>query len=110
LALYFIVFAVFLHYFNNDHALRFFILFVCGWVLIEILRTYLFTGFPWLTVGYSLMFDDVLIQSASVFGVFGLSVIGVSFACMPFLLLHGSNKNIIVTILVVIMFVLNGVF
>ncbi len=110
LALYFIAFAAFLHYFNNNHALRFFILFVCGWVLIEILRTYLFTGFPWLAVGYSLMFEESLIQSASIFGVFGLSIIGISFASIPFLLLHTSKENIFVTISLAIMFVLNGAF
>lgn len=110
LALYFIIFAVFLHYFNNNNSLRFFILFVCGWVLIEVLRTYLFTGFPWLAVGYSLMFEDALIQSASIFGVFGLSVIGVCLACIPFLLLHLSNQNFFVSIIVVIVFILNGIF
>lgn len=45
------------------------------WVLFEILRSYLFTGFPWNLLGHSLAFSDELMQFASISGVFGLSII-----------------------------------
>lgn len=64
------------------------------WVVCEILRAFLFTGFPWNLLGYSLMFDDVLIQAASVFGVWGLSFFAVLFALLPTLFFTIKNKKI----------------
>ncbi len=43
------------------------------WTALEYARTYLFTGFPWLLTGYSLWSLPVLIQAASVTGVYGIS-------------------------------------
>jgi apolipoprotein N-acyltransferase len=110
LALYISVLAIFLHYFNNKHSLRFFILFVCAWVMIEISRTYLFTGFPWLALGYSLMFKEYLIQSSSIFGVFGLSLIVVCCGGIPFLLIHINKKNIVLTLCIFIVCIANIIF
>ncbi len=51
------------------------------WVVQEWTKTWLFTGFPWLFVGYA--FNDVpfLASLAPVFGVFGISFVAVLFAC-----------------------------
>ncbi|MDO3379554.1 apolipoprotein N-acyltransferase [Geoalkalibacter halelectricus] len=43
------------------------------WVALEFLRSFLFTGFPWASLGYALQSRLVLIQSADLFGVYGLS-------------------------------------
>ncbi len=43
------------------------------WVLVEWLRGWLFTGFPWLSIGYS-QIDWPLAGYASVFGVLGVSI------------------------------------
>ncbi len=51
------------------------------WVFFEYLRAILFTGFPWNLVGYSFLFSESLSQSASVVGVYGLSLIAVIFYC-----------------------------
>lgn len=53
------------------------------WVATELGRTYLFTGFPWVLVGYSQISVLPIAQLASVFGVYGLSglVVGVGAAC-----------------------------
>ena len=48
--------------------------FAGAWVLGEALRTYLFTGFPWLLIGTS-MVDAPLSPWAPVLGVYGLSLI-----------------------------------
>ncbi len=44
------------------------------WVLFEWVRTWLFTGFPWLLLGYTLI-DTPLQGYAPLFGVYGLSFI-----------------------------------
>lgn len=43
------------------------------WTALEFLRSFLFTGFPWATLGYSQQNHLVLIQSADLFGVYGIS-------------------------------------
>jgi apolipoprotein N-acyltransferase len=43
------------------------------WVALEFLREFLLTGFPWATLGYSQHGNLKLIQSADLFGVYGLS-------------------------------------
>lgn len=50
------------------------------WVLFEWLKTWLFTGFPWLFVGYA--FTERFLDSyAPLFGVFGVSFVVVLLAC-----------------------------
>lgn len=43
------------------------------WVTLEVLRTYLFTGFPWSVLGYSQYKFLMLIQIADTTGVYGIS-------------------------------------
>lgn len=67
--------------------------FIALWVLFEIARTTLFTGFPWLTLGYSLSNHISIIQSASLFGVFGLSFLLLLIITTPFILLSEYKNN-----------------
>ena len=46
-----------------------------SWVLMEWLRGLLFTGFPWLAVGYSQVPTSPLAGYAPVFGVYGVSLV-----------------------------------
>lgn len=43
------------------------------WVALEFLREFLLTGFPWASLGHALHDSDTLIQTADLFGVYGLS-------------------------------------
>ncbi len=45
------------------------------WVLLEYVRTYLFTGFPWLLAGYSMWKIPELLQISGFTGIYGLSFI-----------------------------------
>lgn len=50
------------------------LLFPALWVAVELLRGYLFTGFPWLTLGYSQIAESPLLGYAPVLGVYGVSL------------------------------------
>jgi len=45
------------------------------WAALELLRAYLVTGFPWASLGYSQQNVLSMIQSADLFGVYGLSLL-----------------------------------
>ncbi len=47
--------------------------FPLAWTGLELARTYLFTGFPWMLLGYGLAGNAVLRQAADLAGVAGLS-------------------------------------
>lgn len=49
------------------------LLFPAIWVLLEWVRSWAFTGFPWLTMGYSQVPSSPLAGYAPVLGVFGIS-------------------------------------
>ena len=44
-----------------------------GWVALEYLRSFIFSGFPWELLGYSQFKHLQLIQISDIFGVYGLS-------------------------------------
>lgn len=70
-------------------------IFSCIWVAAEMIRTKLFTGFPWNLTGYSWNFSDIMIQIASVSGVYGLSLLAVITASMPAIIITSERKKTI---------------
>ena len=64
-----------------------------SWALMEWLRGLLFTGFPWLAVGYSQVPTSPLAGYAPVFGVFGVSLI-VAVSAGLLLLLQQSRWSV----------------
>ncbi len=63
------------------------------WLLSELLRGVLYTGFPWNLIGYSFAFSDVMLQTTSIFGIYGLSVLTVfSFASIHYILSKEYKK------------------
>ncbi|MDX2308578.1 MAG: apolipoprotein N-acyltransferase [Hyphomicrobium sp.] len=61
--------------------------------LIEWLRAILLTGFPWNTLGYALTGGEILMQSAAIFGIFGLTLWTVLIFAGPLVLLAGGQKS-----------------
>lgn len=59
------------------------IAFATAWTLIEWLRGELFTGFPWNAIGTVWAVSDITMQSASVGGIYALSLLTVFVAAAP---------------------------
>lgn len=59
------------------------------WVVVEFAKSHLFTGFPWMNLGYSQAGNLLLVQSADVFGVFGISFFVVLVNALVY---HGLKK------------------
>ena len=57
--------------------------FAALWGVAEWLRGHLFTGFPWNLVGYGWVDWLAVLQSVSVIGIYGLSLITVTVASLP---------------------------
>ncbi len=55
---------------------------VC-WAAAEWLRGVLFTGFPWNLAGYAWGFSDTMLQSVSLYGIHGLSLVTVFVLAAP---------------------------
>jgi apolipoprotein N-acyltransferase len=66
------------------------------WVSLEYIRTYLFTGFPWSSIGYSQYKMLHLIQIADITGIYGISFLVVAFngAIVDMILLKKRTEEI----------------
>jgi len=61
----------------------------CGWICLEYLRGFMFTGFPWGLLGYTQAGNLHVIQVADVFGVYGVSfVLAFSSGVIAFAWMH----------------------
>lgn len=72
-------------YFPKDNFKKALLIFPLSWLLIEYLRGSLFTGFPWLLIGYSQL-DTPLSGFAPLVGVYGVSWISVLTSAALFIL------------------------
>lgn len=61
--------------------------------LLEWLRSFVLTGFPWNAVGYGLMPIPLMMQTSNLVGIFGMSVIAVFVFSSPALI--GTKKGIV---------------
>ncbi|MFH1888814.1 MAG: apolipoprotein N-acyltransferase [Candidatus Omnitrophota bacterium] len=73
LALYFGVFGLLIRPFTKRSTPYLLIFIPSAWVLLEYIRGYLFTGFPWALLGYSQYLNLPVIQIADITGVWGVS-------------------------------------
>ncbi|MDR3281470.1 MAG: apolipoprotein N-acyltransferase [Endomicrobium sp.] len=105
LSLYWGVWSFFLNVFKKKLGSNILIVFSgsCIWILLEYVRTYFLTGFPWMLVGYSQFKFTAIIQIAEFTGVYGVSFIvifwnlcfyfWISNSKQPFYVLKFFRKN-----------------
>lgn len=72
----------------KQHALPVTLAFVTLWNLAEWSRGHFFTGFPWNLSGYTWGFSDIMLQTASLWGIYGLGFITIFLALIPYLLIQ----------------------
>ena len=65
--------AIFTSICRYRNAMQYAVITPAAWVLSEYLRAHIFTGFPWVLLGYSQSFNLSVIQIADVTGVYGVS-------------------------------------
>ena len=58
-----------------SHAARYGLLAPAAWTLAEWTRGWIFTGFPWLALGYSQVPDSPLAGYAPVLGIYGVTLV-----------------------------------
>ncbi|MDD2703051.1 MAG: apolipoprotein N-acyltransferase [Candidatus Omnitrophica bacterium] len=80
LSLYFAVFGLIFSLFTRYairnaqyHSPIYFLFLPAAWVILEYARSYIFTGFPWIPLGYSQYMSLPVIQIADITGVWGVS-------------------------------------
>ena len=78
-ALYFAVFAVLMRFVPSQSSVLFSISAACLWIALEWVRSWMVTGFPWGSMGYSQWNNLPGIQIASLVGVHGISFVIVLF-------------------------------
>jgi apolipoprotein N-acyltransferase len=88
------------------------ILFSIFWLIFEVVRSNLFTGFPWNLLGYVWLFNIDFAQSSSVFGVYGMSFFACLISLTPILFFKKNNnfKNKIFGSFLIVLFFANFIF
>lgn len=75
------------------------IIFANFWLIAEFARAYMFTGFPWNLLGYSLLFNQEIAQVASIGGVFLCSLFAVFASLSP---LYIKDKKMLAVLLLLV--------
>ena len=94
---------------NKPLAIQCLCVFPASWVLFEALRGWLFTGFPWLFLGYSQIITP-LHALAPLFGVYGISL-AVTLISGAVVLLATPKKSLLlkgISVLIIIVIVSSG--
>lgn len=76
------------------------LLFGASWSVLEWVRSWLFTGFPWNLMGSAWAFSDNALQGAAYIGTYGLGLLTVVAASAPAVLVRGQIKFATLAILI----------
>ena len=95
LALYFGVFGLIISTINYKLSTMNLIFISSLWVLLEYLRSHLFTGFPWALLGYSQYLNLPVIQIADITGAWGVSFLVMMVNVFIYKVIGQKNKNMV---------------
>ena len=92
-----------------EKSISFILIFSTIFSLFEFLRGNILTGFPWNLISYSWSWSIESIQILSLIGSYSLSLISITFFCIPFLFFQKKiiKKNIFTFLVFLIIFVVN---
>ena len=93
----------------TQKSISFVLLFSVVFSVFEFLRGNLFTGFPWNLIAYTWSWSNETIQVLSLIGTYSLSLISITFFCIPFLFFQKKiiKKNILFLLFFLIIFICN---
>ena len=96
----------------SEKNISFILFFSLVFSIFEFLRGNLLTGFPWNLISYTWSWSVESIQILSLIGTYALSLISVTFFCIPFLFLQNKiiKKNVIFLLIFLIIFVANYLY
>jgi apolipoprotein N-acyltransferase len=90
-------------YFQHTHIINQLILIPSLWTLSEWCRAWIFTGFPWLNLGYS-QIDSPLTGLAAITGVYGISwMVCFSASVLVYIFLGNKKQKLILTLTILFM-------
>lgn len=101
---FFIGFVTLLTNVNKSQSWAKILLFSILWVISEIVRSYIFTGFPWNLMGYVWTFSTPVMQIANITGIWGLSLITVITASSAVLWLTNHKQKITILLPILMLF------
>ena len=92
--------------------ISFILLFSLVFSIFEFLRGNLFTGFPWNLISYTWSWSNETIQVLSLIGTYSLSLISITFFCIPFLFFRNKiiKKNVFFFLIFLIIFACNYLY
>ena len=95
-----------------EKSIFFVLLFSLVFSIFEFLRGNILTGFPWNLIAYTWSWSIESIQVLSLIGTYALSVISITFFCIPYIFLQSkfSMKNVIFLLIFLIIFIGNYLY
>ena len=93
----------------SEKKIYFILLFSLVFSIFEYLRGNLLTGFPWNLISYTWSWSIESIQILSLIGAYSLSLISLTFFCIPFLFFENKimKKNVIFSLTFLFIFIIN---
>lgn len=70
--------------------------------LVEWLRSFVLTGFPWNAIGYAAMPVPLMMQSVTLVGLFGMTALAVFVFCLPAMLVERRDRRLGVALALII--------
>ncbi len=98
----FTAFPAYLAYKFKKNFISLYLTFPAFMVLFEWLRSWILTGFPWNLWGYALAFNLPMIQTAAIWGTYGLSFLVILITSAPTLFLnYKTKKSSVITAIII---------